>query len=47
VVFTYQDRALQAGLGLSVLTILGLAGLWLWRRRGRVRPPEAGPPPAG
>ena len=33
VVFTYQDRALQAGLALSCLTILGLAGLWWWRRR--------------
>jgi hypothetical protein len=33
VVFTYQDRALQAGLALSCLTALGLAGLWWWRRR--------------
>jgi hypothetical protein len=33
VVFTYQDRALQAGLALSTLTALGLAGLWWWRRR--------------
>jgi uncharacterized membrane protein YfhO len=33
VVFTYQDRALQAGLVLSCLTALGLAGLWWWRRR--------------
>jgi len=33
VVFTYQDRALQAGLVLSGLTALGLAGLWWWRRR--------------
>ena len=33
VVFTYQDRALQAGLVVSSLTALGLAGLWWWRRR--------------
>jgi uncharacterized membrane protein YfhO len=33
VVFTYQDRALQAGLVLSSLTVVGLAGLWWWRRR--------------
>jgi uncharacterized membrane protein YfhO len=33
VVFTYQDRALQAGLAVSSATILGLAGLWWWRRR--------------
>jgi hypothetical protein len=33
VVFTYQDRALQAGLVLSSLTALGLVGLWGWRRR--------------
>jgi hypothetical protein len=48
VVFTYQDRALQAGLALSGLTVCGLAALWWWRRRGdRVRPPAAaGPPPA-
>jgi uncharacterized membrane protein YfhO len=50
VVFTYQDRALQAGLALSVLSVCGLAGLWGWRRRrGRVRPAGAAdhPPPAG
>ena len=34
VVFTYQDRALQAGLATSTITALGLAGLWVWRRRG-------------
>ena len=33
VVFTYQDRALQAGLLLSSLTVCALAGLWWWRRR--------------
>ena len=35
VVFTYQDRALQLGLVTSALAALGLAGLWLWRRRRR------------
>jgi MYXO-CTERM domain-containing protein len=33
VVFTYQDRALQAGVAVSALTLAGLAGLWWWRRR--------------
>jgi Bacterial membrane protein YfhO len=33
VVFTYQDRALQLGLALSGLTVVGLAALWWWRRR--------------
>ena len=33
VVFTYQDRALQAGLALSTLTAAALVTLWLWRRR--------------
>ena len=37
VVFSYEDRALQAGLVVSVVSALGLAGLWLWRRRGLVR----------
>jgi hypothetical protein len=37
VVFTYQDRALQVGLVVSAVSVLGLAGLWLWRRRGQVR----------
>jgi hypothetical protein len=47
VVFTYQDRALQAGLLLSSVTVAGLAGLWWWRRR-RVRSPVAAAPrPAG
>jgi Bacterial membrane protein YfhO len=47
VVFTYQDRALQAGLVLSSLTALGLAGLWGWRRRReRVRPPQVATPRA-
>ena len=32
VVFTYQDRALQAGLLVSSLTVSALAGLWWWRR---------------
>jgi uncharacterized membrane protein YfhO len=35
VVFTYQDRALQAGLALSLISGLALAGLWLLRRRRR------------
>jgi uncharacterized membrane protein YfhO len=33
VVFTYQDRALQAGLAVSSAAVLALAGLWWWRRR--------------
>ena len=41
VVFTYQDRTLQLGLALTVLTLAGLAGLW-WRRRRRW---TDGPPP--
>jgi hypothetical protein len=40
VVFSYQDRALQAGLAVSALTVLGLAGCWWWRRRA------AGPRPS-
>ncbi|HKQ00487.1 MAG TPA: YfhO family protein, partial [Actinomycetes bacterium] len=45
VVFTYQDRAFQAGLTLSALTLCGLAGVWGWRRvRSRW---AAGAPPAG
>ncbi|HSK37133.1 MAG TPA: YfhO family protein, partial [Actinomycetota bacterium] len=32
VVFTYQDRALQAGLLLSAFTAAALVMLWLWRR---------------
>lgn len=49
VVFTYQDRAMQAGLALSVLTCLGLLGLWLWGRRrvGRDDRPGDEPPPTG
>ncbi|HSO54878.1 MAG TPA: YfhO family protein, partial [Actinomycetes bacterium] len=35
VVFTYQDRALQAGLAVGLLTAAALAGLWWRRRRGR------------
>jgi hypothetical protein len=35
VVFTYEDRALQVGLVISAVSVLGLAGLWLWRRRRR------------
>jgi hypothetical protein len=42
VVFTYQDRAMQVGATLSLLTCLGLLGgwLWLWNRR-RTRRDEA------
>jgi uncharacterized membrane protein YfhO len=48
VVFTYQDRALRAGLVVSALAVLGLAGLWDRRRRARLRAAEAaGPRPAG
>lgn len=37
VVFSYEDRALWVGLVVSAVSVLGLAGLWLWRRRGQVR----------
>jgi hypothetical protein len=37
VVVTYEDRASQVGLVVSAVSVLGLAGLWLWRRRGQVR----------
>ena len=37
--FTYQDRAMQAGALLSLLTCLGILGGWLWLRR-RDRPGE-------
>jgi hypothetical protein len=42
VVFTYQDRAMQLGAVLSLLTCLGLLGGWLWLRRSR-RPGGGGP----
>jgi hypothetical protein len=35
VVFSYQDRALQAGLAISAATALALVGLWWWRRPRR------------
>jgi hypothetical protein len=35
VVFSYQDRALQAGLAVSGIALAGLAGLWWRRRAGR------------
>jgi hypothetical protein len=35
VVFTYQDRAMQLGAVVSLLTCLGLLGGWLWFRRTR------------
>jgi hypothetical protein len=37
VVFSYEDRALQVGLVVTAVSMLGLTGLWLWRRRGQVR----------
>jgi hypothetical protein len=37
VVFSYEDRALQVGLVVTAVSVLGLTGLWLWRRRGQVR----------
>jgi len=37
VVFFYEDRAFQVGLVVSAVSVLGLAGLWLWRRRSQVR----------
>ncbi len=33
--FTYQDRAMQVGAILTLLTCLGLLGGWLWLRRRR------------
>jgi hypothetical protein len=44
VVFTYQDRALWLGAGLTAVTCLGLAAVWVLRRRrvgGRVATPAA------
>jgi hypothetical protein len=40
-VFTYQDRAMQAGFLLSLLTCLGILGLWVWSRRRAPRAVEA------
>jgi hypothetical protein len=45
VVFRYEDTALRLGLGLSVLAGVGLAGLWGWRRLGRVSRPRTADPP--
>ena len=48
VVFTYQDRAFQAGLALSGLALFSLAGVWGWRqvrsRREAGAPQPGGPP---
>jgi len=51
VVFTYQDRAMQAGFALTLLTCLGILGLGGWSRRRAPRAgdatgdgPGAGPP---
>jgi len=44
VVFTYEDRALQVGLVVSAVSVLGLAGLWLWRRRRRPDHAQAAEP---
>src|SRR6266487_1911986 len=41
VVFAYQDRAMQAGFLLSLLTCLGILGLWVWSRRRAPRAVEA------
>jgi hypothetical protein len=35
VVFSYQDRAMQLGFVLSLLTCLGVLAVWLWGRRRR------------
>jgi hypothetical protein len=42
VVFTYNDRTMQGGFVLSLLTVLGLVAVWAWSRRRRVAP-AAGP----
>jgi hypothetical protein len=42
VVFTYQDRFMQGGFVLSLLTVLGLVAFWLWSRQRR-RSPAGGP----
>jgi uncharacterized membrane protein YfhO len=44
VVFSYEDRALQVGLVVSAVSVLGLAGLWLWRRRRRPDHAQAAEP---
>jgi hypothetical protein len=43
VTFAYQDRALLLGAALAVATLLGLAGLWALRRRGRPRSTQGAP----
>jgi hypothetical protein len=40
VVFTYQDRTMQGGFVLSLLTGLGIVGLWFWTRRRRAAPAD-------
>jgi hypothetical protein len=55
VVFTYQDRFMQGGFVLSLLTVLGLVAVWAWFRRRRAAPADgpdgdedtAGPSPEG
>src|SRR6266542_3805038 len=43
--FTYQDRAMQVGAILTLLTCLGLLGGWLWlRRRDQGEPGHDGEP---
>jgi Bacterial membrane protein YfhO len=42
VVFTYNDRTMQGGFVLSLLTVLGLVAVWAWSRRRRAAP-AAGP----
>ena len=50
VVFTYVDRAMQAGFVLSLFTCLGVLAFWLWTRRRSPGTAEAGvtgPDPGG
>jgi hypothetical protein len=46
VVFSYNDRTMQGGFVLSLLTVLGLVAVWAWSRRRRAVP-AAGPQSEG